>query len=132
MLRMRRPGRYHRATRFCGQASPPTSRIRTSGTSRSMVASRVGQQAIAVTGVRTESLQFLAHQGRAGRARHERRAGHQRYPDLLDGEIERDRHALVDAIAWRISIKLAATRTKLQMLACPIQTPFGLPVVPDV
>ena len=27
-LRMRRPGRYQRATRFCGQASPPTSRMR--------------------------------------------------------------------------------------------------------
>ena len=50
--------------------------------------------------------ELVAHQGRAGRARHERRAGHQRHPDLLDGEIERDRHALIDAIAGCIAIKL--------------------------
>ena len=45
-LRMRRPGRYQRFTRLCGQASPPTSRMRSSGRSCSMVASSVGQQAM--------------------------------------------------------------------------------------
>ena len=48
-FRMRRPGRYQRFTRFCGQASPPTSRMRSSGRSCSMVASSVGQQAMTVT-----------------------------------------------------------------------------------
>ena len=106
-LRMRRPGRYQRATRFCGQASPPTSRMRSFGRSCSMVASKVGQHAITVTlRSRRKSASSSPIRRSPGRAGNERRARDQRHPDLLDREIEGDGHALVDAVARLIAVKL--------------------------
>ena len=46
-----------------------------------------------------EIREVVAHQAGAGLAGHQRRAGDQRHPQLLDREVERDRHALVDAVA---------------------------------
>ena len=104
---MRRPGRYQRATRFCGQASPPTSRMRSFGRSCSMVASSVGQQAMhGDVALAQEVGEFVADQRRARPRRNQRRARHQRHPDFLDREVEGDGHALIDAVARLIAVKL--------------------------
>ena len=50
--------------------------------------------------------EFVADQRRARPRRDERRAGHQRHPDFLDREVEGDGHALIDAVARRVAVKL--------------------------
>ncbi len=65
---MRRPGLYQRATRFCGQASPPTSSMRSFGRSCSIVASRVGQHAMhGDVALAQEVGELVADQGQSGR-----------------------------------------------------------------
>ena len=50
--------------------------------------------------------ELVAHQGQSRARGNQRRARDQRHPDLLDREIEGDRHALIDAVARLIAVKL--------------------------
>ena len=53
-----------------------------------------------------ERAQFVADQADALPAGNERGARHQRHPDFLDREIKGNGHALIDAVAGRIAVKL--------------------------
>ena len=62
------------------------------------------QQGRAATETRDPSIsqeirEFVCEQGDARSSRDERRAGHQRDPDLFHGKVEGNRHALIDTIA---------------------------------
>ncbi len=50
--------------------------------------------------------EFVADQRETRARRHQRRTGHQRHPDFLDREVEGNRHALVDAVARLIAVRL--------------------------
>ena len=102
------PGRCHRPTRSCGQASPETSRKRSPGRSSSRVASRVGTQHSAVTrcahaGTRAAPARAARTPAGLGTSVAPASPGH---PDLLDREVERDRHALVDPVVRRAAVHL--------------------------
>ncbi len=100
-----------------------------------MVASKVGQQAMHGDGALAQEIRKLfAHEARAAaRPANERRAGHQRHPDLLDREVEGDGHALIDAVAGPVAVELRGDADEIaRSSGCSMATPFGLPVVPEV
>ena len=53
-----------------------------------------------------ERVQVVAQQVRAGRLGHQGGPGGPRHPDLLDGEVERDRHALVHPVVFGYAVDL--------------------------
>ena len=61
------------------QQDPQVRHVLLDGGKQSRTTSHHGHTAFA-----QKVAKLVAHQGRAGRARHERRASHQRHPDLLD------------------------------------------------
>ena len=57
--------------------------------------------------------EIAADEARAGLARHQRSAGNQRHPQLLDREVERDGHALIAAVALPHAIDLGSNADEI-------------------
>ena len=70
--------------------------------------------------------QLVSDQTGAPLARDKGRAGDQRHPDLLDREVEGDRHALVDAISGNEPVQLGGHPVKIADAGMLDDDPFRL------
>ena len=120
-------GLCQRTIRWCGQASPETSRKRRSG--QVLLDGGKQRRHAAQDGdlpLQQEIGEVVADQAGARLAGHQGGAGHQRHPQLLDREVECDGHVLVDAVARVEAIELGRHLDEVADARVLDDDPFGV------